>query len=70
MSRAWPINLNVFTDDDSAPRIPYSTQACDLPATFPSSNGTTTASESHADPDKSRPNYDFDLESNSPSDGD
>ena len=55
-SGAWPINPNVFTDDDFAPSIPYSTHARDLPTTFPSSN---------AGPPTSHPAPDSDSDSSS-----
>jgi hypothetical protein len=62
-SGAWPIDHNVFTDEDFAPSIPYSTHARDLPAAFPSSNHAAPT-----DPDKSHPASDSDSDSSS--DGD
>jgi len=66
-SGAWPINPNVFTDNDFAPSIPYSTHVHDLPATFPSSNSKHLQVTS-ADPDNPCPDSISDLESDSSSD--
>lgn len=63
-SGAWPINPNVFTDDDYAPSIPYSTEVRDLPATFPSSN---TEPHAYAPCPDSGP--DLDADSSSDDDG-
>jgi hypothetical protein len=69
-SGAWPINPNVFTDDDFAPSVPYSTQVRDLPATFPSSK-TAEPPASADEPDASSDNESDDSDdSDSDSDDD
>jgi hypothetical protein len=66
-SGAWPINPNVFTDDDFAPSIPYSTEVRDLPATFPSSNTRPLVSADSTN--LWHPHPDSDLDADSSSDG-
>ncbi|KAF8209939.1 hypothetical protein K438DRAFT_1960169 [Mycena galopus ATCC 62051] len=34
-SGAWPVNPDIFTDQDYAPSIPFFTQTVDLPSSFP-----------------------------------
>lgn len=51
-SGAWPINREVFTDDDFAPSIPYSTTARDFPS-LPEFPDDSDESDSDSDSDRS-----------------
>ncbi len=70
-SGMWPINRDVFTDNDFVPSVPYSTEAQDFPS-LPTElvslremefNPNSSDSDSDMDPD-------FDLGSKSDSDSD
>lgn len=69
-SGAWPINPNIFIDEDFALSIPFSTHACNLPAMFPLSNSEPLTILTPANPDNLFPNSDIDLESDSSFDSD
>ena len=62
-SGAWPVDNSVFTEDDFATSIPYSTEACNLPSL--DFNPSNRNSDDHSEADS-----DSESDSNSDSNSD
>ncbi|KAJ3833347.1 hypothetical protein F5878DRAFT_410778, partial [Lentinula raphanica] len=68
-SGAWPVNRNVFHDDDYAPSIPYSTHASCVPTSYPSIHLLSDDEQSHCDDSSNDEDDQPDLDLNNDNNG-